>query len=336
VEPVGYLEADAPAERTAAAARILEALLRSEGRYRAASRLHIEAVRRDYEELKRKHDALLDSEARYRELAAQLDERVKAQVRTIEATQRQLYQSEKMAAVGQLAAGIAHEINTPIAFIRSNLNTALDYRKRIAGVLQSAALHDGELDFILDDLRDLLRESMAGAERVGRIVAALKDFSHVDRNAMEDADLNALVRSVCEVLAPEAAGKARFVLELESLPPVRCHAGNLGQVFYNLLLNAVQATEAGGTICVRSQSTTPDEVRVIVEDDGVGIAPEHLGRVFEPFFTTREVGKGTGLGLTVSHDIVRAHGGELAIDSSPGKGTRVTVVLPTAGSAAAA
>jgi signal transduction histidine kinase len=328
LDPIGYIESDGPAERAAAAARIIEHLLRSDAQYRMASQLHLHAVRSDYEQLKEKHEALLASEARYRDLAAQLDERVKEQIRTIEATQRQLYQSEKMAAVGQLAAGIAHEINTPIGFIRSNLHTALDYREQLADALRGAGCADGaDLAFVLDDLRDLLKESIEGTDRVGRIVAALKDFSHVDRAAMAPTDLNEIIRSVREVLAPEVAGRVDIALELDPLPAVRCHVANMGQVFYNLLLNAVQAVEETGVVRVRS-TVRNDCVMVTIEDDGVGIAPEHLARVHEPFFTTREVGKGTGLGITVSDDIVQAHGGDIRIDSTLGRGTCVTVKLP--------
>jgi signal transduction histidine kinase len=294
-------------------------------------------MREDYQQLLAKHAALIESEARYRALSAELEGRVQEQVATIEAAQRQLYQAEKMASVGSLAAGVAHEINNPMGFIRSNLATAAGYVRRLAAlaplVARSAepALREawakGDMDFVLEDFAALLEESVAGADRVAKIVADLKAFSSVDSAEEEFADLNENLRAVANVAAPQLAGRATLTLELSPLPRLRCHPGKLNQVFLSLVQNAIQAVGAGGRIRVGS-ACGEGELRITVCDDGAGMAPEVLARAFDPFYTTRGVGKGTGLGLTVARDIVAAHGGRIELQSAPGRGTTVTVVLP--------
>ena len=338
LEPVAYLEADADPARLRAAAFLLQQMLRGAARYLMASRLHTEAVHADYEALQQKHAALQASEARYKTLAETLEQRVTEQVTTIEQAQQQLYQAEKMAAVGQLAAGVAHEINTPLGFAKSNLRSAEDYvarlvcyRARLENIApehpsRAAWTHD-DLDFMLEDFAQLLRESGAGIARVARIVADLKDFSNVDGAEEQVADVNALVRTVCNVAAAQVAPRADVVLELNELPALRCRPGHLNQVFLNLLLNAAQAMQQRGAITVH---TRHDSGAIIVDiaDTGHGIAPDVLKRVFDPFFTTRDVGQGTGLGLTVSRDIVLAHGGRIDVRSAPGAGTTFTIRLP--------
>jgi signal transduction histidine kinase len=303
-----------------------------------ASELHLETVQEDYEELQRKHAALQASEARYRELAAQLEQRVAEQVKTIEAAQRQLYQSEKLASVGQLAAGVAHEINNPIGFIVSNLSTAQGYVQRLntfavrlhaamaTAELQQAWRED-DLDFVLRDFVALLAESSEGAARVARIVTDLKGFSRVDQVGAEEADINDVIRQVCNVAAGQVRGRAKVTLQLGTLPRLRCNSAQLGQVFLNLLLNAADAVAAPGEIRFESDMAE-NSIRVRVSDNGRGIAAELLPRIFDPFFTTKTVGSGTGLGLTVSNDIVKAHGGSIEVASTVGKGSTFTVWLP--------
>ena len=338
LEPLGFLQSPcADAARLRAAATLVELLLRSTARYKMASRLHLESVRADYEALQVKHFALQESEARYRALSGNLEQRVAQQVQTIENAQRQLYQAEKMASVGQLAAGVAHEINNPIGFIRSNLGTAHGYVKKLRALAPwvkaqdmkqlTAAWQQGDIDFLLQDFDVLLQESASGADRVARIVADLKSFSSVDRAETEIVNLNDSLRSVCNIAAPQLRERAELRLELGELPPLRCHARHLNQVFLNLLRNASQALKHRGVVCLRSRLEN-GEIVVNVQDDGAGIAPNVLPRVFDPFFTTRDVGEGTGLGLTVCRDIVRAHGGRIEIDSAVGQGTTVTVYLP--------
>ncbi len=338
LEPVGFLSASAGAAQLAAAAQLLQMILRANARFLMASELHLETVHEDYEELQRKHAALQASEARYRELAQQLEQRVADQVKTIEAAQRQLYQTEKLASVGQLAAGVAHEINNPIGFIASNLSTAQGYVRRLnafagrlradtgAAELQQAWRND-DLDFVLQDFAALLDESSEGAARVARIVTDLKGFSRVDQVGAEEADINALIRQVCNVAAGQVRGRANITLQLGDLPRLRCNSAQLGQVFLNLLLNAVDAVAAPGEIRFESD-VAEGAIRVQVSDNGRGIAAELLPRIFDPFFTTKAVGSGTGLGLTVSNDIVKAHGGRIEVASAVGKGSTFTVWLP--------
>ena len=341
LETIGFLETDCPdAHRAEAAAGLVEMLLAANARYQMASRLHTEVVREDYESLQFQNAALAASEARYKALAENLEERVAQQVRTIETAQRQLSQAEKMAAVGQLSAGMAHEINNPIGFIRSNLSTAGNYlgsierfarlawESRQPSVL--AAWKEQDMDFLLDDFGALLKECVGGADRIAAIVADLKEFSNIDHAEEQLADINACVRSVCKVAEPRTTGRANVVPTLGELPRVRCYPAQINQVLLNLLLNAAQAMDRPGEIRVTTVAEG-DRVRIEISDNGHGIAPDVLPRIFDPFFTTRGVGEGTGLGLTVAHDVIAGHGGTIDVASEVGRGTTFTLRLPAAG-----
>lgn len=341
LEAVGYLETTAKDEaRVRSVTVILESFMRSGARYFMASEMHLEVVRADFEELQRKHAALAESEARYKVLAENLEQRVAEQVKTIEGAQRQLYQAEKMASVGQLAAGVAHEINNPIGFIRSNLNTAQTYVQKFSSVADliraqgndqlAAAWKAADLDFVLEDFVPLLQESVDGADRVARIVADLKGFSNVDQAEEEIVDLNDSIRSACNVASNQINSRADLKLTLGELPLLRCNAGHLSQVFLNLLLNAAKAMKERGEIHIRS-GVEDGQIVMRFSDTGCGIPPEILPRIFDPFFTTSDVGSGTGLGLTVSRDIVTAHGGRIEVASEVGAGTTFTIYLPLSG-----
>ncbi len=338
LETIAYLESPSSDEtKLRAAALLLEVLMQSGARYFMASEIHIEVVKEDFAELQRKHAALKESEARYKALAEHLDERVKVQVGTIESTQRQLYQAEKMASLGQLAAGVAHEINNPIGFIRSNLNTASAYVQKINSMAElikaqgsaqlAAAWQAADLDFVLEDFVSLLNESISGADRVTRIVADLKGFSNVDQAEEAIINLNDNIRAVCNIAASQINKKADLKLTLGELPTLRCHAGHLNQVFLNLLLNAAQAMKTRGEIHIQS-GVEKKKIVICISDTGSGIPAEVLPRIFDPFFTTREVGSGTGLGLTVSRDIITALGGRIEVESTMGIGTKFTIYLP--------
>ena len=331
LELLGQLEsASADESRLSAAAAMIELMLRLSARYHMAADLHIETVQEDYASLK-------ESEARYKALSEELEVRVKEQVKIIEATQRQLYQAEKLASIGQLAAGVAHEINNPIGFIRSNLGTAQQYVRdlsRLAALMKTgdiaqfqSAWQEADMGFLLEDFTALLGESMEGADRVTKIVSDLKGFSNVDQAEEEVVDLNDNLRFACNVLAGQIKDKAELVLELGVLPKTLCLPGHLNQVFLNLLLNAAQAITDRGRIEVRSEMAG-NEIRIRIYDNGCGIPEGSLGRIFDPFFTTRPVGSGTGLGLAVCHDIVQAHGGRIEVESEVGVGTTFTVYLP--------
>ncbi len=332
LEPIGYLEGDDEAVLGQSAVLVQE-MLKSAQRYHLAAAFHAEVVDRDYEALQSKHRALQASEARYRQLAASLEQRVQEQVKTIENAQRQLYQAEKLASVGQLAAGIAHEINNPIAFIRSNLNTALSYVEEITEFLQPGydTLKDGvtpDINCLIQDFMSLLRESIDGTERVARIVSDLKDYSGIDRDEEEVLDINQIIQSIVNVASAQFNDRAVLELQLGRLPAIRCRPGYLGQVFMNILLNAVEAVAEGhGRIGITSVFRE-GAIAVAISDNGVGMSQEVMARVFDPFYSTREVGAGTGLGLTVSLDIVRSHGGRIEVRSAPREGTTFTIILP--------
>ena len=260
-------------------------------------------------------------------------------------SQAKVLHQEKMASIGQLAAGVAHEINNPIGFINSNLSTLGKYLSRLSGFLaiQSGCIAAGappeqvesvrqqqaslKIDYIVKDLEDLVRESLEGAERVRSIVADLKSFSHVDESEYKQADLNECLRSTINIVWNEIKYKATLKKELGEIPRTRCYPQQMNQVFMNLLVNAAHAIEQQGVITVRSWEEA-GYVCVTVADTGQGIPEANLNRIFEPFFTTKEVGKGTGLGLSITYDIVKKHNGEITVRSETGKGTVFTVRIP--------
>ena len=260
-------------------------------------------------------------------------------------SQAKVLHQEKMASIGQLAAGVAHEINNPIGFINSNLSTLGKYLSRLSGFLavQAECIAAGappeqvesvrqqqarlKIDYIVKDLEDLVRESLEGAERVRSIVADLKSFSRVDESEYKQADLNECLRSTINIVWNEIKYKATLKKELGEIPRTRCYPQQMNQVFMNLLVNAAHAIEHQGIITVRSWEED-GYVCVSVADTGHGIPEENLNRIFEPFFTTKEVGKGTGLGLSITYDIVKKHNGEITVRSEPGKGTVFTVRIP--------
>lgn len=337
IESVGRLQAGAPAATLRAAAALLETLLQGQKRYHMAARLHEEQVSHDYQRLQREHAALLKSELKYRTLSQELEARVAQQVETLKIAERQLYQAEKLASVGQLAAGVAHEINNPIGFIRSNLSSASAYLKDIAGLRGiiasgdaariAAAWKKADMEFLLEDFQELLDESIVGADRVARIVSDLKAFSSIDQGQEERVDLNESIRTVCNVAGNRIQQKAELKLELGELPLVPCQPGHINDVLLAMLLNALQAVGEHGVIRIAT-ALEGEQVRIDIADNGCGIPPENLSRIYDPFFTTREVGAGIGLGLTVCRDIVRAHGGRIDVASRVDEGTTFTIHLP--------
>ncbi len=263
----------------------------------------------------------------------------------LRASQLQMFQSEKMASIGQLAAGVAHEINNPMGFILSNLSTLSKYTERLIDFMQtqsellasSAApnqLADLEekrkllkLERIVKDVPQLISESLEGAERVKVIVQNLKTFSRKDEEQWKTADLNECLESTLNVVWNELKYKAEIHREYGDLPGLRCNPGQLNQVFMNLMINAVHAIETSGIIKVKSWFDQ-GSIYLAISDNGCGMPDEVRGKIFEPFFTTKEVGKGTGLGLSISYDIVRKHNGTIEVESEPGIGTTFTVILP--------
>ncbi|MCE9662697.1 histidine kinase [Halomonas sp. M5N1S17] len=265
-------------------------------------------------------------------------------IRKLEEAHNQLLQSEKLASIGQLAAGIAHEINNPIGFVNSNLNTLRQYiddllrlidayetleptlTDEVAGQL-AALKTELDLDYLREDVGSLLAESIDGTARVRRIVQDLRDFSRTGATDWQFADLHQGLESTLNVAANEIKYKATVVREYGQLPAVECVPAQLNQVFLNLLVNAAQAIQERGTITVRT-GCEDDQVWLAFVDDGRGIPAELQSRIFDPFFTTKPVGEGTGLGLSLSYGIVQKHGGRIEVDSRPGAGTTFTIRLP--------
>lgn len=295
----------------------------------------------DFETLSEQHARKLPCWDQLNELRERFQEEV---LRGLE-KDRILLQQDKMASIGQLAAGVAHEINNPMGFVISNLGSLREYAEALTQYIQVLEVmldsycpeeqkqHLAELrksldiTFISGDISSLIRESQDGACRVKLIVHDLKDFARVDENFIKETDLNQCIRSTINIVKNELKYVAQLNLQLGELPPVCCNSQQINQVITNLLVNAAHSIKEKGIISVKTRCEQ-DQVFMTISDTGVGISPEILKRIFEPFFTTKPVGMGTGLGLTITYDIVRKHNGEITVESEVGKGTSVTVRLP--------
>lgn len=258
----------------------------------------------------------------------------------------QLIQSEKMASVGQLAAGVAHEINNPIGFVNANMGTLGQYITTLFEVIQQyeslfghvpstplllSEFHqiqsNADLNFVKDDVQSLLSESLDGLRRVKEIVQSLKDFSRVGETVWQEADIHQGIDSTLNIVKNELKNKATIIKKYTPMPALKCNISQLNQVFMNMLVNAGHAITDKGTITIE---TGEDQgmVWIKISDTGTGISPEHLSKIFEPFFTTKPIGSGTGLGLSLSYGIVKKHQGKITVSSEPGKGSCFTILLP--------
>ena len=292
------------------------------------------AVVRDIDRRKRAEQELQNSLREAHALNASLVE-----------AQQQLLQSEKMASLGQLAAGVAHELNNPVGFVHSNLGTLDLYIKdifeivraweRAAGLTKEpeifaaidALKQDKDFAFIKQDIFQMMSESREGLDRVRKIVLDLKSFSRVGDTQWQWADLHQGLDSTLNIVANEIKYHCTVRKEYGTLPPVMCVLSQLNQVFLNLIVNASHAIPEKGEISIAT-GQRGEEIFVAISDTGTGITPENLSRIFDPFFTTKAVGKGTGLGLSVSYSIVQKHRGRIEVHSTPGKGSTFTVWLP--------
>ncbi|MFN2362064.1 MAG: sensor histidine kinase [Marinobacter sp.] len=257
----------------------------------------------------------------------------------LEQANRQLLQSEKLAAIGQLAAGVAHEINNPVGYVYSNLQSLGTYLEdlfRLTDAIDggasledlSAIKKNIDYSFLKDDLNELLAESREGIERVKTIISAMKDFSHIEDEKFKPTDLHRGIETTLNVVNNELKYKATVVREFGELPEVECISSQINQVVMNLLVNAAHAIEEFGEIIVRTRCDDKWAI-VEIEDNGKGIARENLHRIFEPFFTTKPVGKGTGLGLSLSFNIVQKHSGHITAEhAATGQGTCFRISLP--------
>jgi two-component system NtrC family sensor kinase len=234
--------------------------------------------------------------------------------------EQRLAQSQKMAALGEMVAGVAHQMNTPLAFSCSNVSLVIDQLAALPGTRT---------------MGEMLHDVLHGLEQMSDLVLHMREFTRLDRAEMADVDLNRSLKSVVYIARNIVPSRIRIVEQYADLPPVHCSASHLNQVFLNLLTNAAQAIEGQGTITVRT-ALEHDHIAIEIADDGCGIAADVLPHVFERYFTTKPAGKGSGLGLAIAQDVVSAHGGAIRIASQPGAGSRFTVLLPRAGAAALA
>ncbi|WAG80479.1 CBS domain-containing protein [Metapseudomonas furukawaii] len=268
-------------------------------------------------------------------------------------SQAQLVQSEKMASLGQMVAGVAHELNTPLGYVTNNvqlmeeltlplfrlaetqatLALALDDpdcdAQRLADALEQAARAREEAapELLADDLRQLFGDTRYGLGQIAELVSGLKDFARLDRAMSDEVDLNECIRSALLIARNHLKDRVEVFQALGELPPVACAPSQINQVLLNLLTNAAQAMDGPGRIQIRSWAEN-DRVHISVQDSGRGMPPEVVARIFDPFFTTKPVGEGTGLGLSISYKIIRDHGGSIRVASEPGRGTRFLVSLP--------
>ena len=299
------------------------------------------------------------------QLTHTLDQQVQERTSSLEATlkelqkthenlknvQTQLLQSEKFSAIGQLAAGVAHEINNPIGFINSNMQTLEQYVAHYTGLLNvlndmEKALKDKDekrlseiliswekirkgtnFDFIRNDIISLIKESQEGAEKIRKIVLDLRAFASPDKGIVDLVNLEALIESVINVVWNEIKYKAELIREYSHVPPISCDTQKIGQVLVSILINAAQSIEGKGVITVRTY-VEGENIMVDICDTGCGIPLENITRIFDPFFTTKPVGQGVGLGLSVSYDIIKKHGGTITFKTQTGQGTTFTVQLP--------
>ncbi len=296
-------------------------------------------VKRHHDFIK-EHSRVLEQQVRLR------TEELEKAFAELKSTQQQMLQQEKMATIGQLTAGIAHEINNPIGFIASNVATLDKYCDKLLKFMEAqqktplSKFTDPEaseklqelrkqmkIDHIVKDISEMNRETMEGVERIKSIVMDLKCFSRIDEAEQKLADINQCLESTLNIAHNELKYKTRTTRDYGELPQLRCYPQQLNQVFMNLLVNAAQAIDTKGEVTVRTW-LEDDVINVSVSDTGSGIPEEVRAHIFEPFFTTKESGKGTGLGLSISKEIIKNHGGEIRVSSEPGKGSCFTVSLP--------
>ena len=292
--------------------------------------------------IQRRLKVLLERERRAKE---HLEEEVSARTKDLRQAQAQLVHQEKMSGLGRLVAGIAHEMNNPINFVYGNVDFLGQYMEDLLALVamideselppalrseMDARKSDIEYDFLVEDSRKLIRSIRAGAERTASIVQDLKTFSRTGGGELQEADVVAGIETTLNLIGPLLKNRVTVERDFQpSLPRLVCNAGHINQVFMNILTNAAQAIEGNGTIRVRIRRTDePEGIRVEITDTGAGIGAEVMEKMTDPFFTTKDVGEGTGLGLWITENIVRAHGGKLAWRNEAGSGATFTVELP--------
>ncbi len=310
------------------------------------SEAHTTVISQAYDELLEINLKLSASERKYRELAENLEIKVAERTEELKRAHSRLLQQEKMASIGQLAAGVAHEINNPLGFISSNLQTMGKYVARFIAMLNffRAAISDTDdrvelvesakkkwqelkIDIVRSDVVDLVNQSLEGAERVKKIVSNLKGFSHVEDVEQFPSDLNREIDKTLSVLSHELSEGTEIIRNYEPLPDFVCNPALLCQVFLNLILNALQLHKKDLRLVI-STGYDGRNIRLTFADNGPGIPENIRNRIFEPFYTTKDVGSGTGMGLTVAYDIVTGYGGTIDVNCPEDGGSTFAISLP--------
>ncbi|MEJ2038401.1 MAG: ATP-binding protein [Desulfosarcinaceae bacterium] len=362
LEPKGYLAADLENTDSDAMVRVagfvLQQCMSLKHQILLTSGLHGAVVAESYTRLKNKAEQLAVSERKYRELAGGLEVEVQHKTEEIRLAQAHMMHQEKLAAIGQLSAGMAHEINTPLGFVISNLNTLGGYAKDIealaahyhtlsslltapgdasnADAVQrqlntlTAFEKDLDLDFLLSDLQDLVNESITGAERIQKIIIDLKTVARPGIKSEEFVDVNQSIEAVLTIVGNRLGDRIQVSTSLDPVPAVKARPQDLNQVWLSLILNAADAMDSGGCLAI---ATRADQglVSIKISDTGSGIPAENLSKIFDPFFTTKDVGKGTGLGLHLVYNLVKSLKGHIQVESRVGRGTSFCVQLPATG-----
>ncbi|MGK7899994.1 MAG: sensor histidine kinase, partial [Hormoscilla sp.] len=273
------------------------------------------------------------------------NQRLGKTLRELQRTQAQMIHTEKMSSLGQMVAGVAHEINNPISFIYGNVNHATDYFGDLLKLIESYqqsypnpteevldTVEEIDMEYLVDDLSKLLGSMKSGAERIRNIVLSLRNFSHLDESSMKPVDINSGIESTLLILQNRfESRRCEVIKEYGQLPLVNCYASELNQVFLHIINNALDALHNSPSpqITITTEVTRSDTVKISIADNGPGMSDEVRSRIFDPFFTTKPVGSGTGLGLAVSYQIVvEKHGGSLTCISGPGQGTSFAIEIP--------
>ncbi|ELR70490.1 hypothetical protein C900_03649 [Fulvivirga imtechensis AK7] len=275
----------------------------------------------------------------------EINEELTTTLEDLKHTQTQLVQSEKMASLGQLTAGVAHEINNPINFVSAGIDSLSTNYQDLSEILQKYALLEAgnnnsdllleidqlkkelDLDYLLVEIPQLLESIKAGANRTTEIIKSLRNFTRLDEDSLKKANINEGLDSTLVILRNQMSDRIEVVKEYEDLPPVNCYPGQLNQVFMNILNNAIQAVDGPGKIMIKTMQQN-GSIMIRIKDTGKGMSDELKQKIFEPFFTTKDVGEGTGLGLSISYGIIEKHRGKIEVESAPGKGTEFIIQLP--------
>ena len=278
------------------------------------------------EESKKLAGRIAESETRNLYIS-ELEEKTKIQedlLNQLKSTQAQLIQSEKMSSLGQLVAGIAHELNNPISFIYANMKEMENY---IEILTKNEKVDEKEFRYIQEDVRHLVTESMEGSNRVKAIVENLRNFSRIDEGEFSLTDIHKGIDSAVLLLIKEASDRIQIHKKYGNIPEILCMPGNLNQVFMNILLNGIQSIKGKGNIWIESKLKGA-WISIVITDDGIGMEKQELNKIFDPFYTTKPVGEGTGLGLSISYGIIENHGGAITVESEIDSGTEFTINIP--------